>query len=39
MKKLWKMLIDIATNYSNLEYDLDKGERGSRYSHLKDIIS
>ncbi|MCF6465351.1 L-seryl-tRNA(Sec) selenium transferase [Clostridium sp. Cult2] len=29
---------DIAINYSNLEYDLDKGERGSRYSHLKDII-
>ncbi|CCQ92631.1 selenocysteine synthase [[Clostridium] ultunense Esp] len=29
---------DIAVNYSNLEYDLDKGERGSRYSHLKDII-
>ncbi len=24
--------------YSNLEYDLEKGERGSRYSHLKDII-
>lgn len=29
---------DIATNYSNLEYDLEKGERGSRYSHLEDII-
>lgn len=29
---------DIAINYSNLEYDLEKGERGSRYSHLKDII-
>lgn len=29
---------DIATNYSNLEYDLQKGERGSRYSHLEDII-
>ncbi len=30
---------EIATNYSNLEYDLSTGERGSRYSHLKEIIS
>lgn len=29
---------DIASNYSNLEYDLNLGERGSRYSHLEDII-
>ncbi|NLJ98922.1 MAG: L-seryl-tRNA(Sec) selenium transferase [Tissierellia bacterium] len=29
---------EIATNYSNLEYDLEKGERGSRYSHLEDIL-
>lgn len=29
---------EIATNYSNLEYDLEKGERGSRYSHLEEII-
>ena len=28
----------IAINYSNLEYDLENGERGSRYSHLKNII-
>lgn len=27
-----------ASRYSNLEYDLENGERGSRYSHLKDII-
>lgn len=27
-----------ASKYSNLEYDLDKGERGSRYSHLTKII-
>lgn len=32
-------LIDISTNYSNLEYDLSLGERGSRYSHLEGIIS
>ncbi|NLW22214.1 MAG: L-seryl-tRNA(Sec) selenium transferase [Tissierellia bacterium] len=30
---------EIAINYSNLEYDLEKGERGSRYSHLEDIVS
>src|SRR5699024_1595369 len=29
---------EIATNYSNLEYDLEKGNRGSRYSHVEDII-
>lgn len=29
---------EVATNYSNLEFDLDSGTRGSRYSHLEDII-
>ena len=24
--------------YSNLEYDLDKGRRGSRYSHVEDLL-
>ena len=32
-------IVEIATNYSNLEYDLEKGERGLRYSHLEDIIA
>lgn len=27
-----------ASRYSNLEYNLDKGERGSRYVHLTDTI-
>ncbi|WP_270838412.1 L-seryl-tRNA(Sec) selenium transferase [Peptacetobacter hiranonis] len=27
-----------ASRYSNLEYDLEKGERGSRYVHLTDMI-
>lgn len=27
-----------ASRYSNLEYDLEKGERGSRYSHLTETI-
>ncbi len=29
---------EIAVNYSNLEYDLENGMRGSRYSHVEDII-
>jgi len=32
-------VVDIVTNYSNLEFDIKKGERGSRYSHLKDILT
>lgn len=29
---------DAASRYSNLEYNLDEGERGSRYSHLTKMI-
>lgn len=29
---------NISVGYSNLEYNLEKGERGSRYSHLSEII-
>lgn len=29
---------EIASRYSNLEYNIEKGERGSRYVHLVDII-
>jgi len=28
----------IAGGYSNLEYDLSKGERGSRYTHVENIL-
>ena len=28
----------IAGSYSNLEYDLDQGRRGSRYSHVEGIL-
>jgi L-seryl-tRNA(Ser) seleniumtransferase len=28
----------IATGYSNLEYDLIEGERGSRYEHASDVL-
>ncbi len=28
----------LAGGYSNLEYDLDKGVRGSRYTHVEDLL-
>lgn len=31
-------VIQIARNYSNLEYNLDEGERGSRYVHVERLI-
>jgi L-seryl-tRNA(Ser) seleniumtransferase len=31
-------MIEISKAYSNLEYDLDLGERGSRYSHVEEIL-
>ncbi len=31
-------LWDIASGYSNLEMDLETGKRGSRYSHMKDLL-
>jgi L-seryl-tRNA(Ser) seleniumtransferase len=33
-----KRLNDIVTGYSNLEYDLEEGNRGSRYSHFENIV-
>jgi len=32
-------VIDISMNYNNLEYDIKKGKRGSRYSHVEEIIT
>lgn len=29
----------VACGYSNLEYDLDKGERGKRYSHIQRVLN
>lgn len=29
----------IAYGYSNLEYDLEKGERGKRYSHIQRLLN
>ncbi len=36
--ELREHLGDIACNYSTLEFDTDNGKRGSRYSHVEDII-
>jgi len=29
---------DVAQGYSNLEYDLDKGKRGKRFTHVEELI-
>lgn len=31
-------LAQVAQGYGNLEYDLSKGERGSRYDHVEDLL-
>ncbi|MDP4084614.1 MAG: L-seryl-tRNA(Sec) selenium transferase [Bacillota bacterium] len=31
-------VVETAQNYSNLEYNLEKGERGSRHSHVEELI-
>jgi len=36
--KVLKNLCAIAEGYCNLEYDLKKGERGSRYQHVEKIL-
>lgn len=36
--KVIKQLINVATNYSNLEFDLESGQRGSRYSHVVELL-
>ena len=33
-----KAIADIAAGFSNLEYDLETGERGSRYSHCVGLL-
>lgn len=37
-RKIIEKIGEIASNYSNLEYDLERGVRGSRYSHLEEIV-
>lgn len=38
-KEIIRNIEETVTNYSNLEYDLESGSRGSRYSHLEDILA
>jgi L-seryl-tRNA(Ser) seleniumtransferase len=37
-KGVAKHVAEISSLYSNLEFDLEKGARGSRYSHVEDIL-
>jgi L-seryl-tRNA(Ser) seleniumtransferase len=31
-------LVEVSRSYSNLEFDLDRGVRGSRYVHVEDLL-
>jgi L-seryl-tRNA(Ser) seleniumtransferase len=31
-------VVDVAAGYSNLEYDLGRGERGSRHAHVEELL-
>jgi len=31
-------VIEVSRGYSNLEFDLEQGERGHRYQHLEDLL-
>ena len=37
-EKVRESLWGIACRYSNLEYQLESGERGSRYSHIEELL-
>lgn len=37
-KKAIEAVSNIAGNYNNLEYDLETAKRGSRYSHIEEIL-
>lgn len=32
-------LLDVSMNYSTLEFDIDNGKRGSRYSHVESLLA
>lgn len=34
-----KNVTEVCCRYNNLEYDIDNGKRGSRYSHLEDMVA
>lgn len=37
-KETAEFIVQIAKGYSNLEYDIETGARGSRYSHIEPIL-
>ncbi|OZM56297.1 L-seryl-tRNA(Sec) selenium transferase [Lottiidibacillus patelloidae] len=37
-EKAIEQVVKVAANYSNLEYNLDEGVRGSRHDHLETLI-
>lgn len=37
--KACESIIDVARNYTNLEYDVKKGSRGSRHDHVEKILT
>jgi L-seryl-tRNA(Ser) seleniumtransferase len=37
-EKAMENVLAVAGNYNNLEYDIDSGKRGSRYSHIEELI-
>ncbi len=37
-EEVFEQIFQVAVNYSNLEYDLQHGRRGSRYSHVEEIL-
>jgi len=37
-KDVFEKAKTIATSYNNLEYDLEKGKRGERYSHISKVF-
>jgi len=37
-EKILENIRRVSESYSNLEYDIDKGKRGKRYTHIKRIL-
>ena len=37
--KACESIMDVARNYTNLEYDVKRGSRGSRHDHVEKILS
>jgi len=37
-QKAIEHLVEVAQRYNNLEYDLNQGKRGSRYSHVEALL-